>query len=102
MYALLDGMAPPSYVKDMTIPVTQETERLVREEIQSGHFASVDDLILQGVRAWREKNQREGLAEASPEVRRRAVERIRELRNGVRMERDGMSLREYAHIGHRH
>jgi len=86
----------------MTIPVTQETERLVREEIQSGHFASVDDLIVQGVRAWREKSQREGASEATPEVRRRAVERIRELRNGVRMERNGMSLREYAHIGHRH
>ena len=86
----------------MTISVTQETERLVQEEIQSGHFTSVDELIVQGVRAWREKSQREGSLETSPEVRRRAVERIRELRKGVRMERNGMTLREFAHLGHRY
>lgn len=33
-----------------------ETERLVREEISSGHFHSVDELIVQGVHAWREKH----------------------------------------------
>ena len=33
-----------------------ETERLVQEEIRSGHFHSVDELIVQGVYAWREKN----------------------------------------------
>ena len=86
----------------MTIRVTQETERLVQEEIQSGHFTSVDDLIVQGVRAWREKSKREGSLEISPEARRRAVQRIRELRKGVRLERNGMTLREYAHLGHRH
>lgn len=86
----------------MSIRVTKETERLVQEEIQSGHFKSVDDLILQGVRACREKAQREAALEVSPEARRRAVERIRELRKGVRLERNGMTLREYAHLGHRY
>ena len=85
----------------MTIRVTPETERLVQGEIQSGHFTSVDDLIVQGVRAWRERSHLEGALEASPEVRRRAVERIRELRKGVRMERDGLTLREFAQLGHR-
>ena len=69
----------------MTIRVTPETERLV-----------------QGVRAWWHRNQLEGGLDASPEVRRRAVERIRELRKGVRMERDGVTLREFAHLGHRY
>ena len=85
----------------MTIRVTQETERLVQEEILSGHFASVDDLIVQGVWAWREKSQREGTLDVTPEARGRSVERIRELRKGVRLERNGMTLREYAHLGHR-
>ena len=39
----------------MSIDISPETERLVREEIRRGHFGSVDDLIVAGVRAWREK-----------------------------------------------
>ena len=34
-----------------------ETERLVQEEIRSGHFDSVDEMIVQGVHAWREKHR---------------------------------------------
>lgn len=33
-----------------------ETEQLVREEISSGRFRSVDEMIVQGVRAQREKH----------------------------------------------
>ena len=33
-----------------------ETERLVQEEIRSGHFHSLDELIVEGVYAWREKH----------------------------------------------
>ena len=40
----------------MIIEILPETEQLVREEIQRGHFQSVDDLIVTGVRAWREQN----------------------------------------------
>ena len=41
----------------MTVRLKPETERLVREEIQSGHFHSVDELIVASVHAWREKHQ---------------------------------------------
>jgi Arc/MetJ-type ribon-helix-helix transcriptional regulator len=37
----------------MTIDISPEAERVVREEIDSGHFRSVDELILSSVRAWR-------------------------------------------------
>jgi Arc/MetJ-type ribon-helix-helix transcriptional regulator len=40
----------------MTIEINPETERLVREEISSGHFRSVDELIVTAVNAWRERN----------------------------------------------
>ena len=40
----------------MQLDVGPETERLVREEMNSGHFRSVDELIQAGVHAWREKN----------------------------------------------
>lgn len=36
-----------------------ETERLVTEEIQRGHFHSLDELIVQGIHAWREKRDAE-------------------------------------------
>lgn len=40
----------------MSIDIAPETERVVQEELRSGHFRSLDDLILFGVQAWREKN----------------------------------------------
>jgi hypothetical protein len=40
----------------MTIDIKPETERVVREELRDGHFRSVDELILSGVQAWRERN----------------------------------------------
>lgn len=42
--------------KGMTVELKPETERLVQEEIRRGHFHSVDDLIVQGVYALREKS----------------------------------------------
>jgi Arc/MetJ-type ribon-helix-helix transcriptional regulator len=41
----------------VTVQLKPETEQLVQEEIRNGHFHSVDELIVQGVRAWREKNR---------------------------------------------
>jgi Arc/MetJ-type ribon-helix-helix transcriptional regulator len=40
----------------MSVQLKPETERLVDEEIKRGHFQSVDELIVQGVCAWREKH----------------------------------------------
>jgi len=39
------------------VQLKPETERLVQEEIRSGHFDSVDELIVKGIHAWREKNR---------------------------------------------
>ena len=41
----------------MTVELKPETERLVQEELRSGHVQSVDDLIVHGVRALREKSR---------------------------------------------
>lgn len=54
---------------EIGLSVTQlkpETERLVQEEIRSGHFHSVDDLIVEGVQAWREKHQAQSNARPKP------------------------------------
>ncbi len=41
----------------MTVELKPETERLVHEEIRSGHVHSVDELIVHGVHALREKSK---------------------------------------------
>jgi Arc/MetJ-type ribon-helix-helix transcriptional regulator len=48
------------------IDIAPETERLVREEISSGHFHSVDELIRAGVEAWRERTMQGAAPEAAP------------------------------------
>jgi Arc/MetJ-type ribon-helix-helix transcriptional regulator len=40
----------------MRVELKPETERLVQEEIRRGHFHSVDEVIVQGVYALREKS----------------------------------------------
>jgi len=41
----------------MTVELKPETEQLVEAEIRNGHFRSVDELITEGIYAWREKHQ---------------------------------------------
>jgi len=40
----------------MPLSLKPETERLVHDELRQGHFRSVDEIILHGITAWREKN----------------------------------------------
>ena len=54
----------------MTVQLKPETEQLVQEEIRNGHFHSVDELIVQGVHAWREKHRVEPTT-APPKPRKR-------------------------------
>lgn len=41
----------------MTVELKPETERLVQEELRSGHVQTVDELIVHGVQALREKSR---------------------------------------------
>ena len=41
----------------MTIRIKPETEQLVKEELQNGHFRTVDEIIVEGVQARREKDR---------------------------------------------
>jgi Arc/MetJ-type ribon-helix-helix transcriptional regulator len=50
----------------MTVELKPETQQLVQEEISSGHFHSVDELIKEGVYAWREKHQVGAAASREP------------------------------------
>ena len=41
----------------MTVELKPETERLVQEELRSGHVQTVDEIIVHGVQALREKSK---------------------------------------------
>jgi Arc/MetJ-type ribon-helix-helix transcriptional regulator len=79
----------------MTITLKPETERLVQQELQSGHFHNIDEIIVEGVQAriatLREKRQ----------PRREAVRRVREFRQKHQLSLGGIRIRDLIHEGHR-
>lgn len=83
---------------DVAIIVKPETERLVQEEIQRGHFRSVDEIIVEGVQAWREKH---GSNQIESEQRRKAVENALALAHDKAIPLRGISIKELIHEGHR-
>jgi Arc/MetJ-type ribon-helix-helix transcriptional regulator len=54
----------------VSLELKPETERLVQEEISRGHFHNVDELIVQGLHAWREKHQAEQPTALPPRPRK--------------------------------
>jgi hypothetical protein len=64
----------------MTINLKPETERLVQEEMQNGHFRSIDEMVVEGVQARREGKPLS--RRARPKTPAEAVAHIRELRRG--------------------
>jgi len=82
----------------MTINVKPETEQLVQEEIRSGHFRSVDDIIVEGVQSWREKHRSNQIGS---EQRRKAVERALAFAKDRAIPLGGISIKELIHEGHR-
>ena len=82
----------------MAINLKRETERLIQEEIQNGHFQSVDDLIVKTVHAWREKRN-PSITDA--QQRRQAVERALAFARNRAVPLGGVSIKELIHEGHR-
>jgi Arc/MetJ-type ribon-helix-helix transcriptional regulator len=81
----------------MTIEVTPETANLVQQEIESGHFRSVDEIIAEGVRARREKHQPRQIGS---EQRRTAVEQALVFAKDRAIPLGGISIKELIHEGH--
>ena len=81
----------------MMIQLNPETERLVQEELQSGHFHSIDEIILQGIRARREKEQ----PPLSETQRGQAVERALDFAQHRAVCLNGISIKQLLHEGHR-
>ena len=86
----------------MRFTLKPETERLIQEEFQSGHFHSVDEIIVQGVQARREERPSPQARLLNREHRRRtpaeAAEHIRQMRRGNRLPA-GMTIRDLINEG---
>ncbi len=86
----------------MTITLTPEHERIIQAQLATGQFRSVDE-VLDTVLAPLKSQNSETLEEEQVAQAQAAAESIRELRKGITLDRpEGMSLREYAHIGHKY
>lgn len=86
----------------MTIEIhNPELEALLQQRLKAGNFASVEALLMD---TFKGAQQADNTSEDARMMRAQAAaDRLRELRKGVNLDRpEGVSLREYAHIGHRY
>ena len=81
----------------MIVHLAAETERLVREELERGHFHSVDEIIIRGIRAGRERS----LPQQVATERCQAVERALDFAKNRTVTLAGVSIKELLHEGHR-
>ena len=84
----------------MTINLTGEQEKIVKEELKSGRFRSVEEVIGEALQVLTEKEQ--SSTAGTPQGRQH--EAVREMlafveKNRVRLE--GISVKELIHDGHR-
>jgi hypothetical protein len=84
----------------MNINLTPEQERIVRDELQTGHFRTAEEVIGKALQALRETQAPSGLTACNGKQR----EAVREMlafveQNRVRLE--GTTVKELIHEGHR-
>jgi hypothetical protein len=84
----------------MNIDLTPEQEKIIKEELKSGHFRSIEEVIGEALQVLREK----GLASGDTTSNGSQHEAVREMlefveKNRVRLE--GVSVKQLIHEGHR-
>jgi Arc/MetJ-type ribon-helix-helix transcriptional regulator len=75
----------------ITLTLKPEQQRIVEEEIKSGHFSSPDEVLDEALVALRAKMQ----------SRREAVRRLQEFGDKHRLSLGGTSIKDLIHEGHR-
>jgi hypothetical protein len=81
----------------MQITLKPDQETVIQAAIQAGLIRSIDEFIDTAIGALPRRD-----AGFDKEKARLAGARIREIRRGVRLDRQGMSIRELAHAGHKY
>jgi Arc/MetJ-type ribon-helix-helix transcriptional regulator len=83
----------------MNINLTPEQEEIVKDEIESGHFRTVEEVIGEALHALHEKNESSG-AGTSNGAQREAVREMLAFVEKNRVRLKGVSVKELIHEGH--
>jgi len=86
--------------KAMTINLTPEQEKMVKEELKSGHFRTAEELISQALSAFLAPVPSSS-ASADNGKRREAVREMMTFVEKNRTSLHGVSVKELIHEGHR-
>jgi hypothetical protein len=84
----------------MNIKLTPEQEKIVKEELESGHFRSIEEVIGEALQVLREK-ELVSVASASNGSQREAVREMLAFVEKNRVRLEGVSVKELIHEGHR-
>lgn len=84
----------------MNIHLTPEQEEIVKDELKSGHFRSVEEVIGEALQILRTKEQLSTTAAANG-AQREAVREMLDFVEKNRVRLDGVSVKELIHEGHR-
>ena len=84
----------------MTINLTPEQEKIVKEELESGHFRTAEELISEALHALLATAPSSG-ASADNGRRREAVREMMAFAEKNRTSLQGISVKELIHEGHR-
>jgi putative addiction module CopG family antidote len=90
----------PMESKAMNIKLTPEQESIVKDELKSGHFRSVEEVIGEALQVLREK-ERSSTASAPNGARREAVREMLAFVEKNRVRLEGISVKDLIHEGHR-
>ena len=84
----------------MTIHLPPDLERIVNEELKSGHFRTAQEVIAEALNALREK-ARSSNAAADYDKRRDAVREMLAFVEKNHVSLNGVSVKQLIHEGHR-
>jgi Arc/MetJ-type ribon-helix-helix transcriptional regulator len=84
----------------MNVNLTPEQERIVNDELKSGHFRSVEEVIATALAALRER-ERSSLAGNSNGNQESAVQEMLRFVTENRTPLQGISIKQLIHEGHR-
>ncbi len=84
----------------MNVKLTPEQEKIIREELNSGRFHSIDELISEALQVLREKTQ-SSRTPASAGAQREAVLEMLAFVEKNRVRIEGVSAKQLIHEGHR-
>ncbi len=90
----------PMESKAMKINLTPEQEKIVKDELNSGHFRTAEEVIAEALHALQEKERTAGPGTPNGAEREAVLEMLAFVEKN-RTQLEGISVKELIHEGHR-